>query len=228
MYIKSRVKTYKNGKIKWFILIIINLILIFYGINYIDRIIKPNIDSIAEVQMKSIITQIVNESIQEEFISEFDFTNLININKDNDGNVVLVEANAIAMNRLASELVNSTQIKFQEMKPIKMNVSMGTMIGSTVLSQLGPNLTFKIKPIGMSKVSFKTIFESGGINQTKYKVFLEFDSQAKVLVPFTLNIVEVSNTILIAEAIIVGRVPQSYVNVPENKVTDLLNFPIGE
>ncbi len=227
MYINKNRKFNKSPKLKWFILMIINCILFYYGVKYIDDIIKPNIESIAEVKMKSVITQIINESIQEEFISEFDFNNLINIVKDNEGNIVYVEANAISMNRLASDLVNATQSRFNDMKPIVMNVSMGSMIGSTVLSQMGPNLTFKIKPIGMSKVSFDTVFESAGINQTKYKVFLNFDSQAKVIVPFTLNIVEVNNTILIAEAIIVGRVPQSYVNVPENKLTDFIRLPIS-
>ena len=63
-----------------------------------------------------------------------------------------------------------------------------------------------------------------GINQTKYKVFLQMDSQARVLAPFTINNIEVQNTILVAEAIIVGEVPSSYINVPQG--SDITDPPV--
>lgn len=211
-----------HHKLKWFILMIFIMILMLYSLKFVDKIIKPNLVSIAEVKVKATVTQLINESIQEEFISDVEFSNLINMHKDEEGNVVFVESNAIAMNKLASKLVISTQDKFKSMKPIMMRVPIGTMMGSAILSQVGPDMGFKILPIGMAKVSFKTEFEGCGINQTKYKVYLDFQSQAKVLVPFTSNLVEVDNTILVAEAIIVGRVPQSYVNVPPEELTNLI------
>lgn len=210
------------NKLKWFILMILSCILMLYSFNFVDKIIKPNLISIAEVKVRAIVTQLINESIQEEFISDVEFSNLIDMQKDSGGNVVFVESDAIAMNKLASQLVISIQDKFKGMKPIKMKVPAGTMVGSTILSQVGPNMGIKILSIGMAKVSFKTDFESCGINQTKYKVYLDFNCQAKVLVPFTSNLLDVNNTILVAEAIIVGRVPESYVNVPPEELTNII------
>ena len=63
-----------------------------------------------------------------------------------------------------------------------------------------------------------------GINQTKYKVYLQMDSQARVLAPFSINNIEVQNTILVAEAIIVGEVPEAYINVPGGSALDATNF----
>lgn len=211
-----------SHNLKWFVLMILTFILLLYSFNFMDKIIKPSITSIAEVKVKAIITQLINESIQEEFVSDIEFSNLIKMQKDEEGNVTFVESNAIAMNMLASKLVISTQDKFKTMKPIVMKIPIGALLGNAILSQIGPSVNFKIMPIGMAKISFKTEFESGGINQTKYKVYLDFQSQAKVLVPFTFNIVDVDNTILVAEAIIVGKVPQSYVNVPPEDITNVI------
>ena len=116
------------------------------------------------------------------------------------------------------------QGRYKEMKPVSLQVPVGSIVGSQILSQIGPYVDLKVLPIGMSRVNFKTEFESMGINQTKYKVYLEMDSQARVLAPFTINNINVQNTILVAEAIIVGKVPNAYINVPEDGVLDSTNF----
>ncbi|WP_027398239.1 sporulation protein YunB [Anaerovorax odorimutans] len=220
-------KTYrgnkKKNKIKWFFSLVLLIILTMYGFLFVDKVIKPTIASISEVKVKSIITQTINDSIQEEFILDTDIRQLLDMKTDNDGNVTFVEANASAMNELAAGLATAAQTKFKNMEPQDIRIPVGSLIGSQILSQMGPNVNLKVLPIGMSKANFRTEFESCGINQTKYKVFLEFESQAKVLVPFSMNNINVNNTILVAEAIIVGRVPDTYVKVPEDKIMDAIN-----
>lgn len=215
----SKKNTYKC---RWFLCLVMSAVLMIYSFSYVDKIIKPNVASIAEVKVKSVISQIVNEAIKESFIKELEFSNLVNVSKDNDGNISFVETNAVYMNQISSSLAIVAQEKFKHMEPIEVNVPVGTIMGNQILSQIGPSVTLKVLPIGMAKMSFKTEFESCGINQTKYKVFLDFESQAKVLVPFAINNINVSNTILMAEAIIVGEVPQSYVNVPKEELTNLI------
>jgi sporulation protein YunB len=117
-------------------------------------------------------------------------------------------------------MVKEIQAQFRTIEPRKVTVPVGSIVGSQIMSQFGPSLDLKVIPIGMSRASYKTEFESTGINQTKYKVYLEMDSQARVLSPFSMKNIEVKNTILIAEAIIVGEVPDSYIFVPEDSLID--------
>lgn len=155
-------------------------------------------------------------------IASFDYTDgeLLKINTDNDGNITLLEPNTMLMNRLSTEMVKEIQAQFRTIEPRKVTVPVGSIVGSQIMSQFGPSLDLKVIPIGMSRASYKTEFESTGINQTKYKVYLEMDSQARVLSPFSMKNIEVKNTILIAEAIIVGEVPDSYIFVPEDSLID--------
>jgi hypothetical protein len=79
----------------------------------------------------------------------------------------------------------------------------------------------RIIPISVSSIDFETEFVSEGINQTKYKVYIELKSHVKVIAPLVSDTFEVSTTVLIAEAVILGTVPNSYVYVPEEDILDV-------
>lgn len=210
----------KQNKGKWFICLILLLLVTIYGVIFTEKIVKPNMAAIAEVKVKAMITQIVNDAIHEQFVADTSSSDLLTIKTDNEGNISYLESNTMAMNKLATGLTQAVQGNYKEMKPMNVKVPIGSILGSPILSQMGPYIELKVIPIGMSKVSFVTEFESTGINQTKYKVYLELDSQARVLAPFSIDNIFVENTILVAEAIIVGKVPDSYIIVPKENVLD--------
>ncbi|MBR0600234.1 sporulation protein YunB [Sinanaerobacter chloroacetimidivorans] len=211
----------KNGK--WFVCLILLIVMSIYSMVFTEKIVKPNMAAIAEVKVKAMITQIVNEAVHDQFVSDAGVLDLLTIKTDNEGNISFVQSNTLAMNQLATGLTQKVQGKYKVTDPMTVSVPMGSILGSQILSQIGPYIELKVLPIGMSKVNFKTEFESTGINQTKYKVFLEMDSQARVLAPFSINNINVQSTILVAEAVIVGEVPNSYINVPKESIMDATN-----
>lgn len=221
---RRRLKRDMRNNGKWFLCLILLMVLAFYSVIFTEKIIKPNVAAIAEVKVKAMITQIVNNAVHEQFQTDADVYELLKIKTDLEGNITYVESNTTAMNNLAAELSQTVQNKYKWDDAVMLKVPVGSIVGSQILSQLGPAINLKVLPIGMARVNFKTEFESMGINQTKYKVFLMMDSQARVLAPFSINNIEVQNTILIAEAIIVGEVPNSYINVPPGSAMDATNF----
>ena len=78
-----------------------------------------------------------------------------------------------------------------------------------------------IRPMSVSSMDFRTEFETQGINQTKYKIYIELGCRIKVLAPFSSRTICTSSTILIAEAVILGDVPDSYVEVPKEDILDV-------
>ncbi|QOX62468.1 sporulation protein YunB [Anoxybacterium hadale] len=221
---KQRRKRDKRKSIKWFVCLVLLLVLTVYSAVFTEKIIKPNLAAIAEVKVKAMMTRIVNEAVREQFVNDADVKGLLTIKTDQEGNITYVESNTTAMNALATNLTQAVQNQYKWEDASMMRVPVGSIVGSQILSQFGPYVTLKVLPIGTSKTNFKTEFESMGINQTKYKVYLEMDSQAKVLAPFSINNIDIQNTILIAEAIIVGEVPNSYINVPPGSAMDATNF----
>ncbi|MDD3168378.1 MAG: sporulation protein YunB [Eubacteriales bacterium] len=221
---RRRPKRDKQNSGKWFLLLVLLMVLAVYSVVFTERIVKPNVAAIAEVKVKAMITQIVNDAVHKQFRSEAEVNELLTIKTDQEGNITYVESNTAAMNNLAAELTQAVQSQYRWSEAVALDVPVGSIVGSQILSQIGPYISLKVLPIGMSRANFKTEFESMGINQTKYKVYLQMDSQARVLAPFSINNIEVQNTILIAEAIIVGEVPEAYINVPEESAIDATNF----
>lgn len=200
--------------------LIAGIAIFIYIVYYLNAYVHPAVNGIAEIKAKAIISQIVNESINEEFQSEIDIDKLLLFQSDKEGKIELVQSNTNAMNLLVSELSKEIQDRYREMEPAEIEVPLGAILGSQLLSETGPFVSLRVLPISVSKGDFITEFETQGINQTKYKVYVTFVSQARILAPFSSNTIVVENTILIAEAIILGKVPQSYVNVPKEDILD--------
>lgn len=196
-------------------------ILLAYFIVFWSLKISHNLDSIAEMKAKQIVTRTVNEAIREKLYEETYAQNLLVMETGTDGSIEMVQANTQAINQLLSGLSYELQQKYKS-GAMEQNTSvpLGSLLGSRILSQLGPSIKLTIMPSAVSHMDFITEFETQGINQTKYKVYAVVNTEARVLAPFSTDRIEVENTVLIAEAIILGDVPNSFVNVPENEILD--------
>ena len=80
----------------------------------------------------------------------------------------------------------------------------------------------QILPIGAVQTNFDTEFVSAGINQTRHKIFLSLRTTVSLIIPTGSQLVEVNSTVPIAESIIVGEVPDSFVDVSD--MEDMLNL----
>lgn len=205
---------------KIFMFIILICLIVIYSFLYLEHKIKPAVFTIAEMKVKSITNKAVQESVHTEFSGEIDYNDLVHFQMDDKGHITLLQANTVVMNNIASDITILIQKNIQDVTSEVM-IPIGSILGSQILSQYGPMIKLKIIPIGMAKVNFKTEFEDSGINQTRHKIFLEVETFAKIIVPFKTNTISVKTIVPIAETVIVGEVPQSYIFVPEDEILNL-------
>ena len=141
---------------------------------------------------------------------------------DANGKVSMVQADTAAMNYLSAQLIAGAQEQLRSADAQTLEVPLGSLLGGQILSQTGPNIVLKVKPIGSVKMDFETTFEQMGINQVRYQVSLMVESDARLLVPFSGEKISVSYRLPISETVIVGDVPDTYVFVPENEILDAI------
>ena len=77
-------------------------------------------------------------------------------------------------------------------------------------------------PIGNITCKFTSEFKSAGINQTNHKLYLTVNSNVSVILPIENQIIQTQTQIMIAESIIVGKIPQTYLN--SSSVDEMLNL----
>ncbi|SHJ30497.1 sporulation protein YunB [Geosporobacter subterraneus DSM 17957] len=218
----------KKGNLKAFVAIIGIFLFLIYSFLLVDRKVKPSVLAIAEVKAREIATRAINESVNSKVSDDIKYQDLIFIRTDTEGNVTLMQANTVMMNRLASEVALTVQDNIKQIQASSVKVPLGNVFGSQLLAQYGPKIDIKVTPIGMVNVDFKTQFEQSGINQTRHKIYLVVNTQVRIIVPFSSNTTSVETSVPIAETVIVGKVPQSYIFVPENQMLNIMPKPSSE
>lgn len=181
-----------------------------------------NIDKISEIKAKGVVSRIINEAIAETFASEENQNRLFSVENNKDS-VKTVQPNTILLNRMISNFGIMLQDRYEAAEPKKVKIPAGALTGSKFLSMTGLGVNIRILPLSVSSCSYESAFETQGINQTRYKIFLTVESTVRVLQPFSSKSIEVNNRILLAEMVIVGDVPESYVNVPKDEILDAIN-----
>ena len=104
----------------------------------------------------------------------------------------------------------------------------GIPIGSLFLPEFfsgkGPTIPVRILAIRNSEASFTSNFYQAGINQTLHQLIMEIDVDAAVLVLGETSSFTISSQVVVAETIIVGDVPDTFIQTGGETVSEKL-FP---
>lgn len=175
---------------------------------------KPTLLTIAEARATLIATQTINNVINDKIRNGIDAQNLITVRVDERGRVVLIQPNTMEFNKLASDTTIKVQEGLRNITSEKIYIPIGQVLGSQLLASWGPNIVVTIIPIGTVQVTVVDKFEQAGINQTKHMVYLMATTTVRIVVPLVSKSVSVNTQVLITEYVVVGEVPQTYVQFP--------------
>lgn len=204
---------------KWSLLcILMGMVLLFFGGK---QYVEPNLDEISRLKAKGVVTEIVGKAVRTVFSDSSKPEDYFVIKKDENGRIQLIQANTIVMNQKIADLTIALQKQYGSMQPEKMEIPVGTVFGSSILSQAEQGVQIRIMPLSVSSCNFETAFESRGINQTKYQVFVDIETDVRVLQPFSRETFKVKNRMLLSELVIMGDVPENYVSVPKEDILDV-------
>ena len=204
----------KNRKINIYLAIIITILMLFNLFFYIfDKRMLPTIIDMAEIKMESEAVSIINEESVAVYSESFKYDDIIHIEKDEEVNISLVRADTVMQNYLASQVVLSCNERFKKYESVGVKIPIGYLTNSSFFYNIGPSITVKMRQIGKINTSYESIFESAGINQTRHKIYLNVDMKVRVIVPLKSRDVEVSCQIPVSDTIIVGKIPDTAINM---------------
>lgn len=184
-------------------------IIAFISFIYIfDKIIASTVLLVADSEMQAKTVDVINKNIVEVYSKNFNYEDLINIEKDENGNINMLKADTIKLNDLATEVSIKSQEDIKEIGSIGVKMPIGYITKNNVMSYWGPSITVKMEPIGRVEVDYESIFESAGINQTRHKIFVNVKTDLKIILPLQYKEVQVVNEIPVSDTVIVGKVPE--------------------
>ena len=175
---------------------------------------KPVLTSLATARVSNTVNGIVTAAVNETIYSGgVDYDQLISFEKDNEGKITAVKSNMAEFNRLQSAVLADVLQRLSEVSTRELAIPLGSLTGSPLLAGRGPLLHIKMQSVGSSSAHFENAFASAGINQTRHEIRLVVDVYVSVLLPGFSTVTKVTNRCAVAETVIVGKVPQTYVEV---------------
>lgn len=200
----------KKKRIKPRFFIIILILIIFNIVLYIfDKKVFPYVLQKSETMVRAKAVDTISEVSMNVFTSEFKYDDVIKIDKDPEGNINLIRADTIKLNKLSSEIALQCNDELKKMGDMGVDVPMGWITERSVFYDLGPEINIKIQPIGNINIDYDSKFESAGINQTRHKIYLNVKAVVRIVVPLHSEDIEVDCDIPVAETIVVGKIPET-------------------
>lgn len=192
-------------------------LLLCAGLMLMERNFKPLVFSLAEARSASMASQVLYGALAEAIEDGVSYADLMSVHMDDRGQVALLSANTVAMNRLADRAGQAALRRLGDMSSERVSVPLGAALGLTLLAGSGPGIPVSIVPIGSVSTEFATEFEACGINQTRHKVYLQLTASIRIVIPTGAKTTQVSANMLVAESIIVGSVPEGFVGYDLNE-----------
>lgn len=204
---KRRWKWGKKTLLVTFISTLVLAILIFI---HFQRNVTRLLLSISEATMRASTTVAVNDAVYYTLSDEMRYEDLVTVNRDQDGNIISVAANPLKINKIARDTASISQSNLKNLSLNGIPVPLGALTGIEAFAGLGPDIQFRIIPVSSVSCDFSSTFESVGINQTKHSIYLNVIADISIVMPSRTENFAVTTEILVGESVIVGAVPDAY------------------
>lgn len=218
MKIRNKLSKKRRFLIVLFVFLTIFIALLVFFNNYVN----PIIITISEAKVKAMTTKAVNGAVQTVINNTDVYDELIDIMTDSQGNITMFQVKSIQINKLSKEISKTAQQNLEISSTEGVGIPLGTLSGISVLVGVGPEINFYVSPIGSIQSSFSSEFESAGINQTNHRIYLTLESHVSIVLPTSTKTVSTKSHILICESIIIGKVPETYLN--STSLDEMLNL----
>lgn len=181
----------------------------------VDLALRDAFYNIAEVRAVQLATDAITGTIQKEVKEEgFRYRDFIYIHKDNQGRVSMIEANTVKVNEVIAVTTAAIQETLENLRWQPFDIPLGEVLGIPMLANYGPRINYNVLPVGAVRVDIIDKFETAGINQTRHKIYLSFNTNVRIVIPSRSGRADVAIKMPLAESVIVGMVPSTFVALP--------------
>jgi len=192
--------------------VLIIVVICIVSLIIIDIRVKATLLELARTKAELRTVEIINQAVYEKVVRETEYQDIVYVHKDDQGKIVMLQANTVILNQLMTRTTKAILQGFKSGEAEQIGIPLGQITGITLLSASGPSFKVKVIPATQIYVSVGDKFEQAGINQTRHRIYMQVKTRIKIAVPFMDKDLSVVSTIPLAETIIVGDVPQTYVN----------------
>ena len=178
---------------------------------FIESKLSPLVEQMAVAKAQNIALNAINQAVYQEIENEnITYSDLIEFEKDTQGNITALKTNIVKINALKTRITDRVLDNISKIDVAELRIPLGNIINGDFFSGRGPRIPINIVPLGSASATYKNVFISAGINQTRHQIVLVSQVSVSILLPADSISTTIESEVTIAETIIVGKVPESY------------------
>lgn len=190
------------------ICVIFGLLLVIFRIRYHDAI-----RNLAETQVKNATSDLINDAIDRQIdLGNIHYDRIVYFEKDLDGRITALKTNMTEVNRLKTAILNLINDEILALDTTDITIPIGSLLLPEFFSGKGMGIPIQILSIRNSDAAFQSYFSEAGINQTLQQLTMDVSVDVSVLVLGKAESFTVSSQVVVAETIIVGQVPDTFLH----------------
>ena len=175
------------------------------------------IRDLARTQVMNTTSDLTNDAIAKQMADGIiQYDRIVYFEKDLEGRITALKTNMSEINRLKTDILNIINDEILALDTSDIGIPLGSLFIPELLSGKGPAVPVHILSIRNSDAVFSSAFSQAGINQTLHQITMEVSVDVSVLVLARTESFTVNSEVVIAETVIVGDVPQTYLQTGGN------------
>ena len=169
------------------------------------------IESLAQTQIANTTSDLTNDAISRQIASgDIRYDRIVYFEKDLDGRITALKTNMSEVNRLKTDILNLINDEILALDTMDIGIPLGSLVLPQFFSGKGPHIPVHILSIRNSDASFASNFSQAGINQTLHQLTMVVSIDVAMLVLGKTSSFTITSEVVVAETVIVGEVPQTF------------------
>lgn len=172
---------------------------------------RDTIRALAQTQVINSTSDLINDAIDRQIESgNIQYDRIVYFEKDLNGRITALKTNMSEVNRLKTDILNLINDEILSLDTSDLGIPLGSLFLPEFLSGRGPEIPVHILSIRNSDGSFESYFTEAGINQTLQQLRMNVCVDVAILVLGRSETFTVTSQVVVAETIIVGQVPDTF------------------
>lgn len=166
---------------------------------------------LAKTQVTNATSDLINDAVDRQISDgNIAYDRIVYFEKDLNGRITALKTNIGEVNTLKTQTLNIINDEILESDSSQLGIPIGSLILPEFLSGKGPRIPVEILSVRNSDATFESNFTHAGINQTMHRLNMSVLVDVAVLVLGRTVSFTVASQVVVAETIIVGDVPDTF------------------
>lgn len=175
---------------------------------------RPLVETMAVSKATNLISAAVSGAVDDCLSAQgLGYSDFIAQTTDGTGRIVALTGKPAEGSRFRRQVTESLVDRLENIPPEELGIPLGNLTGRLLLSGVGPSVRVSIRSIGDVTAVYDNAFTAAGVNQTLHSIYLDVTATVYLFVPGEILPVTVTDRVCVAQTVIVGEVPDTFIHL---------------